>query len=327
MSAPRAVGARIPYTAVPVRVRAWVEATVGSVVVETHEQVGGMSPGCATRLVCADGTRVFVKAVGTELNPHTPVLFRREVLALELLGRHPLWAAMLASYDDGDWVALLLEDVEGTHPDLSSDAEMERLVRQTDELTAVMNERVPSLASAVPADEPHALYRPGPTDFAATTRGWLAAFDHHHEVPSDLMPAWVLARHDSLRAMAARLAEVPTDSVVHFDIRNDNLVQRVDGDLVFVDWGAFGRGPDWLDPLVARLERVDSTWFDASLSSSPTLRAAGDDLVTACLAAMGSYLAWRAHTAVDVNLPTLAAFRRKESRRFLGAAARRIGVA
>ena len=31
-----------------------------------------MSPGCATRLVCEDGTRAFVKAVGTELNPKTP---------------------------------------------------------------------------------------------------------------------------------------------------------------------------------------------------------------------------------------------------------------
>jgi hypothetical protein len=321
------VGVRAPFAAVPARVRDWVEETLGSPVVQAHEQVGGMSPGCATRVVCADGTRAFVKAVGAELNPHTPVLFRREVLALELLGRHPLWAALLASYDDGDWVALLLEDVEGTHPDLSSDVEMERLVRQTDELTVAVNARVTSLPSPASPHDALPLHRPGPIDFAAVAGAWLSAFDHHHDVPADLMPAWVLERHDSLREMAAQVAEVPMQSVVHFDIRSDNVVQRVDGELVFVDWGAFGRGPDWLDPLVARLERVDSPWFDASLASSPALRAAGDEIVTAWLVAMGSFLAWRAHTAVDVNLPTLAAFRRAESGRLLRAAARRLGVA
>ena len=40
---------------------------------------------------------------------------------------------------------------------------------------------------------------------------------------------------------------------------------------------------------------------------------------------VGTHLAWRAHTAVDQNLPTLAAFRRTESARFLTGAARRLG--
>jgi hypothetical protein len=114
------------------------------------------------------------------------------------------------------------------------------------------------------------------------------------------------------------------DTVVHFDIRNDNLVQRPTGDLVFLDWGAFGRGPEWLDPLVARLERVDRPWFDESLARSAVLHDAGDELVTSWLVGMGVHLAWRAHTSVDHNLPTLAAFRRTESRRFLEAARRRL---
>ncbi len=111
---PRAVGRRAPYAAIPAHVRDWVEATLGSPVVATAEQVGGFSPGCATRLGCADGTRAFVKAVGADLNPHSPTLFRREALALTLLGSHPLWADLLASYDEDGWVALLLEDVDGS---------------------------------------------------------------------------------------------------------------------------------------------------------------------------------------------------------------------
>ena len=90
MTAPRAVGVRLTYDAVPAAVRAWVEEQLGSPVVATAEQVGGMSPGCATRLTCADGTRAFVKAVGAELNPDTPGLFRREIGVLRHLGEHEL---------------------------------------------------------------------------------------------------------------------------------------------------------------------------------------------------------------------------------------------
>jgi hypothetical protein len=95
---------------------------------------------------------------------------------------------------------------------------------------------------------------------------------------------------------------------------------------VFLDWGAFGVGPAWLDPLLARLERVDTAWFDRSLASSPALRAAGDDVVTGLMAGMGAHLAWRAHSDVATNLPTLQAFRRSESARFLSAARRRLDL-
>ena len=53
----------------PDHVRDWAADELGSPVVEAYEQVGGMSPGCATRLVAADGSRAFVKAVGTGAEP------------------------------------------------------------------------------------------------------------------------------------------------------------------------------------------------------------------------------------------------------------------
>ncbi|HET6626184.1 MAG TPA: aminoglycoside phosphotransferase family protein, partial [Nocardioidaceae bacterium] len=60
----------------PDRVRSWVDRALGSPVTGMSEQTGGMSPGCATRVVTASGARAFVKAVGPELNPRTPDLFR-----------------------------------------------------------------------------------------------------------------------------------------------------------------------------------------------------------------------------------------------------------
>ncbi len=325
MSAPRAAGQHLPYAEVPAAVRAWVDDTLGSPVVRTAEQTGGMSPGCVTRLVCADGTRAFVKAVGADLNPDSPALHRREALALGLLGPHPLWADLLASYDDGAWVALLLEDVEGHHPDLSDDRQMAALLEATDELGAVMRSRVPD-PPRPPAGEGPPLYRRGLTDLRAVFEGWQAGLDHVAGLPSDLAPRWLVERVDDLRPGVAALTTVATDVLVHWDIRNDNLLVRPSGDVVFLDWGACGIGPDWLDPLLARLERVHLPWFDESLSTSPALARAGDELVTSTLVALGTFLAHRAHTAVDVNLPTLAAFRRRESARFLDAAARRLGV-
>jgi len=118
-TAPRAVGAaRLPYDQVPRPVRRWVETVLGSHVVSSVTQVGGMSPGCAARLLTADGGRAFIKAVSTRLNPSTPELFRHEINVLSAIGTAPYRPAMLATYDRGDWVALLLEDVEGRHPDL-----------------------------------------------------------------------------------------------------------------------------------------------------------------------------------------------------------------
>ena len=316
---PRAVGVRAPYDAVPARVRAWVEDVLASPVATTLDQVGGMSPGCATRLVCADGTRAFVKAVGPELNPDTPTLVRREALALGLLGAHPRWAALQASYDDGDWVALVVEDVEGTHPDLWDDATMADLLAATDDLAAVVAGRVTRL----PAPDPAA---GGLNDLRASFARWATTFDHLGEVPAGLLPGWLVAERTHWQAEALRLLDHPTGTLVHWDIRDDNLLQRPTGEIVFVDWGQCGIGPDWLDPLLARLARVESPWFDDSLSSSPALVRAGDEAVTAWLVGFGAFLAWRTVTAVDLNLPTLAEFRRRESARVLAAAARRLDL-
>jgi hypothetical protein len=188
-----------------------------------------------------------------------------------------------------------------------------------------MAQRVPDPPRPPPASG-NALYRAGLTDLRATFVGWRAGLEHVAEVPPDLVPAWVVERREELLPGVRALAEQPSDHLVHYDIRNDNLLVRPTGELVFLDWGACGIGPDWLDPLLARLERVDTPWFDDSLATSPALARVGDEVVTSWLVAMGTYLAHRAHTAVDVNLPTLQDFRRRESARMLGAAARRLGL-
>jgi hypothetical protein len=320
MTAPRAVGVRLPYDAVPEGVRAWVDEQLGSPVVEWQGQVGGMSPGCATRLVCVDGGRAFVKAVGTELNPDSPTLFRREIDVLRLIGTNPLWAGLHSSYDDGGWVALLLEDVPGGHPDLSDDAEMESLLRSTDRLVEILRD-VPLPAAPTATN----LSEPGLVDVRARFREWSSAIAHLTEIPDDLVPAEVRRDPARLRRLVGLLHDGDTQ-LTHWDIRVDNLLRPEPGRIVFVDWGAAAVGPSWVDPLLARFERVEESWFDASVARSPVLARAGDDRVTAFLVAFGLELAWQStRRHPDIGLPTLNEFRRTEARRALRAAARRLG--
>ncbi len=313
VSAPRAVGVRLPYAAVPAAVRAWVEHELGSPVVGTAEQVGGMSPGCATRLTCADGTRAFVKAVGSELNPDTPGLFRREVAVLEHLGEHPLWARLRASYDDGAWVALLIEDVEGRHPDFTDPDELAAVLTGTDRLSEVLRRRdVPATVDLV--------------DVAHVFGKWADSLESLTDAPDEVpVPQWLRADPHGWVDVLREQARTPMPHLAHWDIRIDNLLRRPGGEVVFLDWGVAARGPAWVDPLLARLERVEEPWFDDSLAGSPALAEAGDEVVTAFLAGFAAHMAVRSVVAVDLNLPTLNDFRIRESRRMLEAVARRTG--
>jgi hypothetical protein len=307
---PRAAGTRIGYADIPERVRAWVEQTLGAPVVGTAEQIGGMSPGCATRLRCADGTRAFVKAVGRELNVLTPDLFRHEATVLEHIGTDPLWAGLLASYDEPDgWVALLMEDVEGRHPDLRDPAEAEVVLEATDRFV----DRLAGLGKGLQV---------------ATLEGQLARYTQmwpHLEGVATL-PGWALKAVPRMQAALGGLREAADgEHLCNFDVRNDNLLLRPDGSVVFVDWGMSRVGAAWLDPLVLRLEWAELPLFDALVTTSPALAALNEEQVTGFLYALGAWLAYRA-AVDDTGPPGLHAFRTLESARFLEGARRRLGA-
>jgi hypothetical protein len=232
---------------------------------------------------------------------------------LDHLGGHELWARLLASYDDGAWVALLIEDVDGRHPDFGDAAEVDAVLRAVDRLGLVLQERdVPSTVDLV--DVAHVFGKWA--DSLATLADASAATP---------VPAWLRTDPYDYAAVLREHAGRPMRQVVHWDIRVDNLLRRPGGEVVVGDWGVAARGPAWVDPLLARLECVEDPWFDTSAALSPALAEVGDDAVTAFLAGFAAHLAVRSVVAIDVNLPTLNDFRVRESRRMLEAVARRTG--
>jgi hypothetical protein len=183
----------------------------------------------------------------------------------------------------------------------------------TDRLSEVLQDRdVPSSVDLV--------------DVSHRFRVWAESLATLADAPEETpVPAWLREDPEGWAGVLHEQAALPMPHVVHWDIRVDNLLRRPSGEVVFVDWGTAARGPAWADPLLARLERVEEPWFDASTASSRALTEAGDEVVTAFLAGFGAHLAVRSVVAVDVNLPTLNDFRIQESRRMLEAVARRTG--
>lgn len=309
----RAVGVRTDYSDIPAAVRDWVEQQLGSPVVATATQPGGMSPGCAARLRAADGSRAFLKAVGSEPNPQSPDLHRSEVRVLGSLPPVDYRAPLRAAYDDGDWVAMILDDVEGRHPNWSDVSDIAGVAsaveRQTEELTPA-----PAGLALTPAADMalrwRSTLREATPDERTALPPWLARDLARVEELLDLLPQWLAG-----------------DTMCHWDIRNDNLLIRPDGSVVIVDWGQVRRGPVWADIAIFALEWAETPRFDDILAASRFGASVDGDVLTALLLGVGVHLTIMATSPAPPGLPTMPEFRRREGARFLEGARRRLALA
>ncbi len=203
----------------------------------------------------------------------------------------------------------------GRHVDTTRPDDVERVL----EATAALSEELTGLGAGL-----------GVATCRDSLLRWGELWPQLPDLASDVLPSWMPARADDLRAAYDRLLEhAEGDHVVHGDLRNDNIIVRTgdrSGEVVFVDWGVARTGPAWYDPLLLCLEWVEDPVFDDLTGTFPAIRGLGEENVTAFLVTVGGWLAYRSTVAVDVNLPTLNDFRRRESARLLEGARRRLGV-
>jgi aminoglycoside phosphotransferase (APT) family kinase protein len=239
-----AVGRRIGWLDLPEPVRARIEEVIGGgPVVEARSQAGGFSPGTADRVRTVSGRRAFVKAVHPAINARSVELARQEMLVTAALPEHAPVPRMLGGFDDGGWVALILEDIEGVHP-RTPWVESEIVAAVT-----ALRELAVALTPVPLAGLPTAAER-----LAGEFAGWqsIAA-----DPPADLDP-WVPDRLDALRAASARGLAALADgaTLTHCDIRADNILVRPDGRMIIVDWPWGCVGPAWLDTVLLALNVV-----------------------------------------------------------------------
>lgn len=113
---PATGGRRIAWSAVPWQVAAGIERLLGSRVTGAVSQPGGFSEGLAARVRLADGGRAFVKAASSRTAPAVAGFHRREIVISRALPRTVPAPRLRDAYDDGDWVALVFEDIPGRLP-------------------------------------------------------------------------------------------------------------------------------------------------------------------------------------------------------------------
>lgn len=285
----------------PERVRTAIDAIAGSPVVEAVNLDGGFSPGPAARCTLSDGRVVFVKAAGMELNAVTPAMHRREAEVLAGLADDVPAPQLIGVFDDGDWVALVIEWIDGAMPvaPLGHD-DVERLLGLVERLSRI--DGGPALQSCADA-------HPG-------------LFGHWQQLidqPISGLDAWSCRHLEQLAELEVDVADaIAGDRLVHLDFRSDNVIfaSAGPGHDVVVDWPGASVGAGWIDlvGLLPALELDGGPTPEEVFGHHPVARAADPDAVTAFVASIAGYFTRMSLLPPPPGLPTVRLFQAAQAR-------------
>ena len=265
-----ATARRLEWQFLPRAVREEVEERCGSPVVAAASQGAGFTPGFASVLSCADGSRHFVKAASVKAQRMFADSYREEARKLGLLPEG-VPAPRLQWVIDEDWVVLGIEYVEAHNPprpwragDL--DACLDACERIADALTPAPEE--------LAADT-----------FAEELAGWPAYWEHVRATQPGLPHV------EEAAALAARFGEVTAgDTVVHCDARDDNFLIDPDGRAWLCDWNWPVRGAAWLDSFLTLIgPRGDGLDVESVIAARPLLREVPPEHLDIVLALLVGY--------------------------------------
>lgn len=246
---------RLEWSFLPPNLRAYVERKCGSPVVEALSRTTGFTPGFASVLVCEDGSRHFVKAASVKAQRMFADAYREEARKLAALPVGVPAPRLLWHLDD-DWVVLGIAYAEGRPPQRPWVGE--ELDALLDALEVVADETTPP---------PDALHLDAASeDLAGLPAGWAQVREHRPDLDPDHVA--------EAEALAGRLAEVVDgDTLVHTDIRSDNVILGPDGRAVVCDWNFPVRGAAWFDSFAALIApRGEGIDVDAVIASRRLLR-------------------------------------------------------
>jgi hypothetical protein len=289
---------RLEWAHLPPHVRALVERRCGSPVVEAVSQGAGFTPGFASVLVCADGSRHFVKAASTKAQRMFASAYREEARKLAALPAAAPAPRLLwwhdADAEAGDWVVLGIEHVDARAPRRPwSASDLDACVA----MTAAMARTLTPAPAALALD-----------DFTAELAGWPAYWDGLREDPPAFLPAVApgFSEHaDEAAALAAGFVEACAgDTVVHTDIRDDNLLLTADGRVLLCDWNWPVRGAAWIDTVLLMIgPRGDGLDVDGVLVGAAVLDGVPEASVDALLALVTGYFLASAALPVPPTSP------------------------
>ena len=295
-----AAGVHLPWAEVPAAVRTWAARVGGGQPGSARDVPGGFSPG-ATTVLDGPGGAIFVKAVGSALNPESPDLHRREAVVSASLPAGPEFPRLLDVYDDGDWVALAFDAVDGRPPAHPwGERELLAAVRALDALHHALTPN-PVAGAPLAADRLLHLFG-GWAELAAQAR------------PAEGLDEWSGRHLDRLAELESGWPDaVAGSTLLHCDVRSDNLLMTSSG-VVFVDWPHACVGAPvfdlvaWAPSVVLEGGPLPEDLFALSAPSSSVDR----DQLGVLVAAFGGFLVSHSLRPPPPGLPTLRSFQRAQ---------------
>lgn len=289
---------------VPSALRVRVEDLLGGPVIRAASQASGYSPGGADRVVTSDGRRAFVKTLARSRNRDGFDLHEQEAAVLAHLPatvRAPALLGVLHETVDGDeWIALVLQDVDGRQPGGAQDGS---------DVSAVLDalDTLP-LATGALASLPRVA--DGLADELAAWDRMLAT-----GLPEGVPDHIAVAAHDLARSAAGAAALLDGEHLAHVDCRADNLLLDADGLVWIVDWPWAAVGAHWLDPLTYLLDvlvRGEDCDVDGYLATHPVFAGLPGTTADAVLAGLAGAFLEKGARPHAPNMPTLRSFQRQE---------------
>jgi aminoglycoside phosphotransferase (APT) family kinase protein len=298
-------GQRLDWRDLPGAVRRRISALAGAQVTAEITATEGFSPGFVAVLELADGQAIFVKAVSGEISPPAVAQARREIVVAAALPAQVPAPRLLWSDDDGEWVLLGFEPVQGRSPQMPWDP---------DDLDRVLA-ALAGLAEAEPLAG-HALPR---TDdlLAEEFTGWrhvLRTPAAREALAAGAGPtvAWALEDLDRIVTWEQDALDVCAgDGLVHGDLRADNVLLDDEGERVWlIDWPNASVGAPWLDlafmlPSVALQGGGDPA---ALFAAQPVSDGVTDDDLRAVLAGLSGRLLAGSLLPAPRGVPNLRPF-------------------
>jgi hypothetical protein len=284
-----ATARRLEWSLLPPHLRSLVERRLGAPVVAATSRDGGFTPGMASVLTCADGSRHFAKAASTKAQRSVAEAYAEEARRLARVPDGAPVPSLTWWHRDDDWVVVVAEHVAGRAPRRPTDAD--DLDRCLDALEACASALTPAPDGLVAGD------------LADELADGVTAWDRLRRAPPADLPG--LADHvEEAAALASAHAGLTTgDTVVHTEVRDDHLLLADDGRTLVSGWTFPARGAAWVDTVVALVgAHGDGIDADAILEGRSLTHDVGTEAVDALLALLaGWYLEARERPVPPVS--------------------------
>jgi len=305
---PEARGRRLEWDALPAHVVRTIDLALGDPIVATTTIHGGFSPGIACIARTFGGQEFFIKAACSIPSEQTPIFHRNEIRIASRFGPDVPAPKLIWSFDEGTpgWVVLVFEVVHGHNPVLRWCA------ADVDMVIDALNQLATSLTpSPIPAEIVGDMTAAGIMGANCWSRLALN--------PPETLDPWARRHLDALARLEDQIDVVAGYSLVHLDLRGDNLILTEDG-VVVVDWPHAKVGAAWVDavsfaPSLAMQGGPDP---EELISRVDVAREADPGAITAVLASLAVYFTYHGSLPPLEGLPGLREFQEGQ-----GAVARR----